>query len=436
MMGEQDANSLLTSVNDVVEEWSKKHKSKEIHGEAFNVFSLCGVGHYELWHSKILAEFLNPGGSHGQKTQFLQPFAKMFLPGCVFSNDTSVSTEVTSYIKDLRIGRFDILIEDAANKSVCIIENKIFAGEQEEQLNRYHEWLKTNRSGWNWCLVFLTLDGHKSATMSDENQYLRIAYVSNANHPSLADWIDDCANSVKEIPRLCYTFTQYKDHIQKLANGDKAMNEQLMKMFEKKMAAAQSVYENYKAVCVKKANEILTKWVLDKLKENNVEWDAEGTCDFSHKEAGILFIPPKEKSSENQGLCGHIFVVFGETNLCQCQVALWQNVKDINESIMRLTEDHRKIKNEILGDKWNAIYTAKNNKASAWPLWRAIGASENDKNDFGIDWNGSFFDKMSSDNSFKEYVVSDIVSSIINLYKFQKAYSKQEQSQMNPTNNQ
>ena len=114
-MGEQD-EKLLTSVNDVINKWSKDHKSKEIHGEAFNVFSLCGVDHYELWHSKILAEFLNPGGSHGQGTQFLQSFAEMFLSGCVFSDDTSVSTEVTSYIKDLRIGRFDILIEDIAKK--------------------------------------------------------------------------------------------------------------------------------------------------------------------------------------------------------------------------------------------------------------------------------------------------------------------------------
>ena len=34
-MGEQDENSLLTSVNGVINKWSKNHKSKEIHGEAF-----------------------------------------------------------------------------------------------------------------------------------------------------------------------------------------------------------------------------------------------------------------------------------------------------------------------------------------------------------------------------------------------------------------
>lgn len=423
-MGEQDVNSLLTSVDKVITEWLKRHESNEIRGEAFNVFSLCGVDHYELWHSKILAEFLNPGGSHGQGAQFLQSFAKMFQLGCVFSDDTSVSTEVTSYIKDLRIGRFDILIEDIANKSVCIIENKIFAGEQEEQLDRYHEWLEANRGGWNSCLVFLTLDGHMSATMSDKNQYLRIAYVSDTNHLSLADWIEECANSVKEIPRLCYTFVQYKDHIQKLANGDKAMNEQLMNTFRDKMAAAQAIYENYKNVCIRKANQILKELVLSNLNNdnNNGEWRAEGTCDFSHKEAGILFIPP---TSPNEKLCAHIFVVFEETNLSQCQVALWQNVSDINESIMRLTDDHRQVINDILGTEWK-VAKASDNKASAWPLWRGIRASENDKNDFGIDWNGDFFDKMSCDNSFKEYVISDIVSSIKKLYKFQKAYSKQK----------
>ena len=40
-------------------------------GEEFNVFHLCKVDHYENCHSAILAEFLDPNGSHGQGDTFL-----------------------------------------------------------------------------------------------------------------------------------------------------------------------------------------------------------------------------------------------------------------------------------------------------------------------------------------------------------------------------
>jgi hypothetical protein len=43
-------------------------------GGRFNVFRLCGVDHYENVHSTILAELLNPKGTHGLKEKFLNKF--------------------------------------------------------------------------------------------------------------------------------------------------------------------------------------------------------------------------------------------------------------------------------------------------------------------------------------------------------------------------
>lgn len=33
-------------------------------GGRFNMFRVCGVNHYEKTHSAIIAEFLNPNGTH------------------------------------------------------------------------------------------------------------------------------------------------------------------------------------------------------------------------------------------------------------------------------------------------------------------------------------------------------------------------------------
>ncbi|MCL2512087.1 MAG: PD-(D/E)XK nuclease family protein [Bacteroidales bacterium] len=35
-------------------------------GGRFNMFRVCGVNHYENTHSAIIAEFLNPNGSHSR----------------------------------------------------------------------------------------------------------------------------------------------------------------------------------------------------------------------------------------------------------------------------------------------------------------------------------------------------------------------------------
>ena len=77
-MSEENIKNLLESVNKTINSLENNQKEKENHGETFNVFSLCGVDHYEIWHSKILAEFLNPRGMHGQTdAAFLKAFFKI-----------------------------------------------------------------------------------------------------------------------------------------------------------------------------------------------------------------------------------------------------------------------------------------------------------------------------------------------------------------------
>ena len=83
-------------------------REKYNRGESFNIFKACGVDHYEVTHSSIIAEFLNPKGSHGQGTLFVEAFIEKFnLQDFDFSlNDIVVSTE---YV--IPNGRFDIIID-------------------------------------------------------------------------------------------------------------------------------------------------------------------------------------------------------------------------------------------------------------------------------------------------------------------------------------
>ena len=89
-----------------------------LRGEAFNVFRVCGVNHYENTHSAILAEWLNPNGSHGQGDVFLSSFLERVAGD--FANEfnsckASVATEFST-----KEGRLDILIQDDEGRAVII----------------------------------------------------------------------------------------------------------------------------------------------------------------------------------------------------------------------------------------------------------------------------------------------------------------------------
>ena len=70
--------NLLNSVNAILREEKVKKEESLRRGERFNMFQVCGVDHYEVMHSAIIASFLDPKENHGQKDKFLKLF-KFFI---------------------------------------------------------------------------------------------------------------------------------------------------------------------------------------------------------------------------------------------------------------------------------------------------------------------------------------------------------------------
>src|SRR5665213_375123 len=63
-------------------------------GEHFNIFQILGIGHREVTtHSPILAELLNPKGSHGQGSAFLRLFLAKFRISEFNAENATVMTE-------------------------------------------------------------------------------------------------------------------------------------------------------------------------------------------------------------------------------------------------------------------------------------------------------------------------------------------------------
>lgn len=127
----------------------------------FNVFDYLRTD--ELGLSKIIADLLDPTGSHGQQTLFLTEFLRALsdipaLQRLLPVNGSLISVQIEAEITDLQ--RIDVLVRfDQPRESyVLAIENKPFADDGENQIRNYLSYLD-ERLGSNYLLVYLSPKG-------------------------------------------------------------------------------------------------------------------------------------------------------------------------------------------------------------------------------------------------------------------------------------
>lgn len=211
-------------------------------GGRFNMFRICGVNHYENTHSAIIAELLNPRGTHSLKSELLEAFLSLidkdFVPTDFNPSNATVYTEYTTTDK----GRIDILIKDT-NKNALIIENKIYAADQYEQLKRYEQFAKKEFKAYQ--IYYLTLWGNEASLQSGEGvNYLTISYAD-----TIIRWLDKCIALAARLPLVRETLIQYSNHLKILTNQD--MNTKNQEEIVKTLAdfgnleTVQNVFFNY-----------------------------------------------------------------------------------------------------------------------------------------------------------------------------------------------
>lgn len=213
--------ALLHQVQVYVNE-DKQHRAEAFRrGECYNVFNVLGVDNQELSHSAFLAALLNPHGSHGMQDAFLKAFIDTIAHGGTKPElDTAHAKVYTEYnigpTTDTTGGRIDILITDRSGHAI-IIENKVWAADQPNQLLRYHNFAHEvyDKS----TLLYLTLNGDEPSKQSrgtlnsQDGGYQCISYRSD-----IIGWLQQCARLTFDKPRVRETINQYIDLLQQLTN--------------------------------------------------------------------------------------------------------------------------------------------------------------------------------------------------------------------------
>ena len=212
--------SLLSEVAKLYAESQKKEKERWESGDTFNIFNTLGLKTEEVrLHSAFLGELLNPKGSHGASYVFLKAFLEVLgiEEGYIDYDACSLNIleRVIGTVTETEGGRIDIIIEDGIH--AVIIENKIYAPDQCNQLLRYHNYGQ-EMFPTGFKLLYLTLDGHDPSDCSLGNR--TFDYESISYESEILEWLDRCSERVpKELP-VRTLIIQYMDLVKQLTYKD------------------------------------------------------------------------------------------------------------------------------------------------------------------------------------------------------------------------
>lgn len=224
-------NELLQLFNEIHLIIEKHEYIRKEKGDNYNLFKVINMTSDETRvHSAMIADLLNPNGQH----QMGDVFLKLFIECLNEQTDHTISftcdnakVECEKYIgpkTDTDGGRLDIYLTDGTNH--IVIENKIYATDQENQLLRYHNFMKRCSKNKNdTLLLYLSLDGEvydmDKTTSGEEITFFTISYAN-----FILNWLTDCRHKAIDKPLIREGIAHYLNLIKILTHQmDKEKNE-------------------------------------------------------------------------------------------------------------------------------------------------------------------------------------------------------------------
>ena len=194
-----------------------------LRGDAFNVFDILRLSSNETKQSAFIAELLNPKGCHGNGDIFLNLFFSHVdcLSDWQFCTN-NVVTEIERPVGYRKLetgegGRIDIVVEN--EQQMLIIESKIYACDQPQQLLRYQNYAK--QAGKDYRILYLTLDGHNASEVSTLNKLEPDKdYYSISFSTDILTWLQVCLEHSSERPLVYNTILQYINLVKRNTHQD------------------------------------------------------------------------------------------------------------------------------------------------------------------------------------------------------------------------
>ncbi len=209
---------------------NRKYKLLNSTKDNFNIFSILRNEYDEVnLHSKFLTELLK-NKNYGKK------FIDLLLFNLGIEEFKYESVKIFSEYSVKSIGRIDILLKFFSDdsKKVIVIENKIYADDQYQQLKRYYDsMLKEGYKSEEIELVYLNLHGTEPSDNSTKGlpdkiiENIRVISYKN----DILKWIEECIKESAQIPVIRETLIQYESLLKKITyKEEKSMTEEIKNM--------------------------------------------------------------------------------------------------------------------------------------------------------------------------------------------------------------
>lgn len=215
MKKEEICQALTNNLKSLIE--LRKQNEKYAIG-TMNLFDINNISHYELYHSNILAYLINPNESHKHR-EYGAKLLKIINDNLSEDKILDIVREKVVRTKQTDENRYiDIFIE--TNNAIIIIENKIWAKDQKNQLRDYYQFAKTICKNKKIYLCYLTLFGTRPTEYSIDNNNLKELLEQNqlsqlSYNTDIIKWLNSLYTQQNEI-ELKSALIQYTDLIKGL----------------------------------------------------------------------------------------------------------------------------------------------------------------------------------------------------------------------------
>ena len=187
-------NLRVSALFEAVASIQRKYLLQKKNGQRFNLFALFHAAGSETKVCRVIRELLDPRGSHGQGSMYLELFFQKVLDQHMPSGEISIRQEFRIKDDD-RTGKEDRRIDLVIQAKDCFIaiEVKIYAGEQPGQCYDYFREVQRHAGR----LYYLTLYGAEpskysltSGEQGNKTELANIHAISFKGH--ILNWLQAC----------------------------------------------------------------------------------------------------------------------------------------------------------------------------------------------------------------------------------------------------
>ncbi len=257
----------------------KQQKQKQRGLNDYNLLTTVLNEHDEVrLHSRVIGSLLDINGLHYQKELFLEKFIEIL-------KITEFEFNIEKSNLFLEYQNIDLYLTDGIKH--IIIENKIYADDQKNQIKRYYDTIKDENKDLeynNILIIYLSIDRLEPSNYSLGNliikdNYLidndeKIAIFKNINYKDeILNWLDKCLHEIQNITNLNESIQQYKNVVEKITNKYKGKGmslEELLKN-EKHFELAREISEAFQKAIFKLKTERINL-IIEIVKGKNLQY--------------------------------------------------------------------------------------------------------------------------------------------------------------------